>query len=74
MIAVKINSDKKWSILRELMRIDAVNVVKGPVYFLSEEQFRKLQEVGAHYELLTEEEAQTKWRESPQRLSNGTPA
>lgn len=73
MIAVRINSDvdKKWDALFELMQLDALQVVRGPVYLLSNAQFQKLQELGVAYEQLTEEEAQTALRESLSTAKNG---
>ena len=58
MPAVKINSNGKGKALLELTRIDAVNVIRGPIYFLTQAQLRKLDELNISYEILDEKEVQ----------------
>jgi len=60
MPAVKINSNGKGKAILELTRIDAVNVIRGPIYFLTQAQLRKLDEINISYEILDEKEVQKK--------------
>ena len=63
MPAVKINSNGKGKSLLELTRIDAVNVIRGPIYFLTQAQLRKLDELNISYEILDEKEVQKRENE-----------
>ena len=63
MPAVKINSNGKGKALLELTRIDAVNVIRGPIYFLTQAQLRKLDELNISYEILDEKEVQKRENE-----------
>ena len=52
MPAVRINSNGKRKALLELTRIDAVNVIRGPIYFLTQAQLQRLDELNILYEIL----------------------
>ncbi|MBM3235553.1 hypothetical protein FJZ31_04575 [Candidatus Poribacteria bacterium] len=63
MPAVKINSNGKGKAILELTRIDAVNVIRGPIYFLTQAQLRRLDELNIPYEILDEKEVQKRENE-----------
>ncbi len=58
MLAVKINSNEKGKAILELTRVDAVNVIRGPIYFLTQAQLQRLDELNIPYEILDEKDAQ----------------
>lgn len=63
MSAVRINSNGKGKALLELTRIDAVNVIRGPIYFLTQAQLQRLDELNIPYEILDEKEVQKRENE-----------
>jgi len=60
MPAVKINSNEKGKALLELTRIDAVNIIRGPIYFLTQAQLQRLNELNILYEVLDEKSSEGK--------------
>ncbi|MBC8234841.1 hypothetical protein H8E77_35295 [bacterium] len=63
MSAVRINSNGKGKALLELTRIDAVNVIRGPIYFLTQAQLQRLDNLNIPYETLDEKEVQKRENE-----------
>ena len=64
MPAVKINSTEKGKTLLALTRVDAVNIIRGPIYFLTQAQLQRLDELNIPYEILDEKETQKRKNES----------